>query len=77
MSMTDAQEHELRDIADRAVYVATLLRQDDGRPDQFQTAIRRMRAQPAPDRELQAIEVSLEQIASAIRQYLGKYAAPK
>jgi len=70
MSVTEVQEHELRDIATRAVYVAGLLRQDDGRPDQFQTAIRRLRAQPAPDRELQAIEMSLEQIASAIRQYL-------
>ena len=70
MSLSETQEQELREIASHAVYVAGLIRQDDGRPDQFQTAIRRMRSQPAPDRELLTIERQLEEIAGAIRQYL-------
>lgn len=72
MPVTEAQEHELRDIASRAVYVAGLIRQDEGRPDQFQTGIRSMRSLPAPDRELQNIETLLEQLAGAIRAYLRK-----
>jgi hypothetical protein len=75
MSLSEAQEQELREIASHAVYVADLIRQDDGRPDQFQTAIRRMRSQPEPDRQLQAIERQLEGIADAIRQYLDSHAA--
>jgi hypothetical protein len=70
MSLSEAQEQELREIASHAVYVAGLIRQDDGRPDQFQTAIRRMRLQPVPDRHLQAIEKQLEEIAGAIGEYL-------
>jgi hypothetical protein len=70
MSLSEAQEQELREIASHAVYVASLIQQDDGRPDQFQTAIRRMRSLPAPDRRLQVIERQLEEIAGAIRQYL-------
>ena len=72
MPVTEAQEHELRDIASRAVYVAGLIRQGDGGPDQFQTGIRSMRSLPAPDRELQNIETLLEQLAGAIRAYLRK-----
>ena len=75
MSLSETQEQELREIASHAVYVAGLIRQDDGRPDQFQTAIRRMRSQPAPDRTLQTIEKQLEEIAGAIRQYLHSHAA--
>jgi hypothetical protein len=75
MSLSEAQEQELREIASHAIYVAGLLRQDDGRPDQFQTAIRRMRSQPAPDRDLQTIERQLVEIAAAISQYLGSDAA--
>ena len=75
MSLSEAQEQELREIASHAVYVADLIRQDDGRPDQFQTAIRRMRSQPAPDRELLTIERQLEEIAGAIRQYLLSHEA--
>lgn len=70
MSLSEAQEQELREIASHAEYVAGLIRQDEGRPDQFQTAIRRMRSQPVPDRHLQTIERQLEEIAGAIRQYL-------
>jgi hypothetical protein len=76
MSLSNAQEQELREIASHAEYVASLIQQDDGRPDQFQTAIRRLRSQPAPDRHLQAIERQLEEIAGAIRQYLHSRAAP-
>ncbi len=75
MSLSEAQKEELREIAEHAAFVASLIRQDDGRPDQFQTAIRRMRSQPAPDRDLQAIERQLEEIADAIRQYLHSHAA--
>jgi hypothetical protein len=75
MSVSKAQEQELREIASHAVYVADLIRQDDGRPDQFQTAIRRMRSQPAPDRDLQTLERQLEEIAGAIRQYLLSHTA--
>lgn len=75
MSLSEAQEQELREIASHAIYVAGLLRQDDGRPDQFQTAIRRMRSQPAPDRDLQTIERQLAEIATTISQYLGSHAA--
>jgi hypothetical protein len=75
MTLSKAQEQELSEIASHAEYVAGLIRQDDGRPDQFQTAIRRMRSQPAPDRHLQTIEKQLEDIADAIRHYLHIHAA--
>jgi hypothetical protein len=75
MSLSEAKKQELREIASHAAYVAGLIRQDDGRPDQFQTAIRRMRSQPAPDRNLQTIERQLEEIAGAISQYLLSHAA--
>ncbi len=75
MSLSTAQEQELTEIASHAEYVAGLIRQDDGRPDQFQTAIRRMRSHPAPDRHLQNLEKQLEEVADAIRQYLHIHAA--
>lgn len=75
MLLSEAQKQELREISSHAVYVAGMIRQDDGRPDQCQTAIRRMRSQPAPDRPLQAIERQLEEIAGAISQYLHGHAA--